>query len=129
MNKVLLGTSLSFIFPLIQSMGIKDAVLKKVYLALLSSMTVSSCLVHSGVEKVLVLDKTLIYLWIVLNSRVLFKIKQRTRALFFGIVVLVLGVSRWYQRHFGFHALMHLSGAIGTFELIRELKKMENILV
>ena len=121
-----MGTSLSFLIPLQYSFELPNKILRNTYVTLLSLMTTSSVLVHSGVDSLLWVDKGLIYTWVAVNSFVLSKIRdanERSQAAVFGAVVLLLGITRWYQRHVGLHALMHVSGALGTLQLIKSSMK------
>lgn len=120
---LLVLTSLSFLFPLRESLGLEKKTQRKLYTGLMAGMTTSSVLVHSGVDKILWLDKSFIYLWIVLNAHSVCVIRRRKKALLFAFLVLLLGGTRIYQKHFLQHASMHIAGTLGTLETMKELKK------
>lgn len=123
-NSLLIASSLTFCVPLLQSLYLPcGRWTPRLYSTLLLAMTCSSVAVHSGKEKWLKIDKTLIYIWILMNSNLLFKISNKKKALLSGFLVLFLGGSKLYQKHVLLHFIMHLSGSMGTFILLRNWKK------
>lgn len=96
----------------------------------MGSISTTSILVHSGVERLLTLDRFFILVWALFNTHVLMRVRRRLKPLSFACVVLLLGLTKTYQRHKVFHAVMHLAGATGTallvYELLDEEQEEEN---
>lgn len=114
-------SSASFVVPLFLSRNISCDRIRHGYAAVLSSILTTSLAVHGGMKRLLMLDKALIYIWMLFNGYVLLHVKNRVRPLSWAFLVGVLGWTKWYEKHRLLHVLMHVSGAAGTTVLIHEL--------